>query len=107
MDAGRQKEGACNKSASVSFQLPAPGFQPDDRSESWQLVAGNWKLQGLINGTLHRTGLPAVPARRNEALSQRRALLYGEVRDREAQFAARAARKAAEGKARRLRPAAP
>ncbi len=39
-----------------------------------------------IDGSLHRTGLPAVPARRHEALPQGRALLHGEVRDREAQL---------------------
>ena len=38
-----------------------------------------------MNGTLHRSGLPAVPARRHEALPEGRALLHGEVRDREAQ----------------------
>ncbi len=48
----------------------------------------------------YRTGLPAVPARRHEALPEGRALLHGEVRDREAQRAARPARQAPEGEAR-------
>jgi small subunit ribosomal protein S4 len=43
-------------------------------------------LNGSLNGSLHRTGLPAVPPRGHEAVPQGRALLHGEVRDREAQL---------------------
>src|SRR5262249_18966696 len=73
-------------------------------------AAGSWYLEATrirINGTLHRTGLPAVPARRDEALPERGALLHGEVRDREAQPPAGPARQAAQGEAGGLRPAAP
>src|SRR5690348_11472178 len=73
----------------------------------WKLEDGNWKLTRIsINGTLHRTFLPVVPARRHEALSEGRALLHGEVRDRKAQSPAGSARQAPEGKARRVRIAA-
>src|SRR6478752_1132104 len=41
--------------------------------------------RGLLNGSLHWSGLPPVPPRRHEALSQGGALLQREVRDREAQ----------------------
>src|SRR5204863_6279849 len=66
---------------------------------------GNYH-EAELNGTLYRTCLSALPARRHEALSQGRALLHGEVRDREAQPAPRPARQAAQGEGRRLRPAA-
>src|SRR5437868_10980842 len=59
-----------------------------------------------VNGSLYRTGLPALPPRGDEAVPQGRTLLHGEVRDREAQLPARAARQDPEGEARRLRPAA-
>src|SRR6201998_546776 len=38
-------------------------------------------LKGVLNGALHRTGLSALPPRGHEAVSQGRALLYGEMRD--------------------------
>ena len=44
------------------------------------------------HGEIYRSGLPVVPARRHEALPQGRALLHGQVRDREAQCAAGPAR---------------
>src|SRR5688500_16850657 len=69
-----------------------------------QLSAGSKKR--TLNGTLHRTSLPPVPPRGDEALPQGGALLHREVRDREAQLPARAARQDPEGEARRLRPAA-
>ena len=34
-----------------------------------------------VNGSLYRSGLPALPPRGDEAVPQGRALLYGEVRD--------------------------
>ena len=42
----------------------------------------------VIDGSLYRTGLPFVPPRRHEAVSEGRTLLHGEVRNREAQFSA-------------------
>src|SRR4029453_7758201 len=59
------------------------------------------------DGTLHRSGLSVVQARRDEALPEGGALLHGEVRNREAQPAARPAWQAAQGEAGGLRPAAP
>ena len=56
--------------------------------------------------TIYRSRLPAVPARGHEAVPQGRALLHGQVRDREAQRAARPARPAAQGEDGRLRRAA-
>src|SRR5437867_9015420 len=61
----------------------------------------------VIDGSLYRTGLPFVPPRRHEAVSEGRTLLHGEVRNREAQFSAGTAREDAEGEAGRLRPSAP
>ena len=90
--------------AASSLQLPAA-----ERDAQRELAADSWKLEATRNQRMARyigSGLPAVPARRHEALPEGRALLHGEVRDREAQPAARAARQAAQGEAGRLRPAA-
>src|SRR5581483_8232069 len=59
-----------------------------------------------VNGTVYRSGLPALPPRGDEAVPQRGTLLHGEVRDREAQLPPGTAREDAEGEARRLRVAA-
>src|SRR6266545_6640722 len=59
-----------------------------------------------VNGSLYRSGLPTVSPRGDEAVPQGGTLLHGEMRHREAQFPAGAARQDAEGEARRLRPAA-
>ena len=59
---------------------------------------GERTIKESISGTLYRTRLPAVPARGDEAVPQGRALLHGEVRDREAQLPAGPARQAARGR---------
>jgi len=41
------------------------------------------------NGTIHRSRMPAVPARRDETVSERRALLFREMRHRKAQLCSR------------------
>src|SRR5215208_1292984 len=51
------------------------------------------------NGSLHWTCLPPVPPRGDEAVPQGRALLYRQVRDRETQLRAGAARKDAQTEA--------
>src|SRR4029450_6546612 len=55
------------------------------------------KLTSTLNGAIRWSGVPALPARRNEALPQGRALLHGEVRHREAQLSAGTARQDAQG----------
>src|SRR6202051_1688039 len=57
-------------------------------------------------GASSRSGLPALPQGRAEAVLKRPALFYGEVRHRKAQLRSRTARPvAAREEARRLRPA--
>src|ERR1700694_2895416 len=57
-------------------------------------------------GTSSRSGLPALPQGRAEAVLKRSALFYGEVRHRKAQLRSGTARPvAAREEARRLRPA--
>src|SRR5687767_12264442 len=85
---------------------PARGATSPSASErGWGPASSKRRETRTTNGTLHRSGLPAVPARRHEALSEGGALLHGEVRHREAQPAAGAARQAAQGEAGGLRPA--
>src|SRR5713101_7968768 len=58
-------------------------------TDNRQLTTDNrlWRL----NGEIHRSSLPLMPARRNEAVPQRGALLFREVRYRKAQLRSRAA----------------
>src|SRR5260370_9661638 len=44
------------------------------------------------NGKIHRSRMAAVPARRDETVSERRALLFREMRHRKAQLCSRTAR---------------
>src|SRR5262249_30150002 len=55
------------------------------------------------DGKVYRTGVPAVPARGHEALPEGRAVLHGQVRDREAQRGAGTARAGAQSEARGIR----
>src|SRR5439155_18839410 len=62
------------------------GFNRQPTTDNRQLFS--WRL----NGEIHRSSLPLMPARRNEAVPQRRALLFREVRYRKAQLRSGAAR---------------
>src|SRR5262245_54637266 len=75
-----------------------------DRSSAPQIL--RFSNSRTLNGSIYRTRLQSLSARDDEAVPQGGKLLHREVRDREAQLPAGAARQDAEGEAGRLRPAA-
>src|SRR5262249_59924529 len=100
VDSGRDADPAQRLPAAEA----AARLEPQGRVVAENFCSGSQSR--LLNGAIYRTRLPSVPPRGDEAVPEGGALLHGEVRDREAQLPARAARQGAQGEARRLRPAA-
>jgi small subunit ribosomal protein S11 len=73
-DGGPRREVDPRRHADPAQRLPAAEAPP-------RLVSFS---EDYLNGSLYRSSVPALPPRGHEALPEGRALLHGEVRDREA-----------------------